>query len=401
MPWHIVAVVMLQSTAFTLFALLPVIVRKRFDAGDWQTLLITAAPTVLFTLSIFWNDYFARRAFGRYMTTLWLVYSAPLLLMGFADSYWLIAVPHLISSIGGAGYHPAAGTLLKRLYPIGLQGRIYSLVWGTSMVAGAAMGFGMGKWLEADADAYRWIMPLTALFQLAGAFIFTRLAGIVGADDGRVKADTGGGLVRRVLEPIGHTTEVLRADPIFARYEAAYMTYGVGWMIAYALLPMLVTDRLNLSYDQAANSTHVAYLAGMVLMLWPAGYLMDRIGAIRSTGLSFAMLSVYPLGLLMAGDASQLALVSFLYGVSHAGASVGWMLGPVSLAPSPEKVPQYVAIHATFVGLRGKVFQLLGVGLYVLTRGFTWPLVIAAAAFLWSAVMMWQLHRRRVGTGRA
>jgi hypothetical protein len=69
------------------------------------------------------------------------------------------------------------------------------------------------------------------------------------------------------------------------------------------------------------------------------------------------------------------------------------MLGPVALAPSPDKVPQYVAIHATFVGIRGKIFQGLGVLLYSLTHGFTLPFLLAAAAFAWSAVQMWRLDR--------
>jgi hypothetical protein len=69
------------------------------------------------------------------------------------------------------------------------------------------------------------------------------------------------------------------------------------------------------------------------------------------------------------------------------------MLGPVALAPTPAKVPQYVAIHATFVGIRGKIFQGLGVLIYSMTHSFVIPFVLAAMAFAWSAVQMWQLNR--------
>jgi MFS family permease len=172
------------------------------------------------------------------------------------------------------------------------------------------------------------------------------------------------------------------------------MTYGVGWMIAYALLPILVTTGLGLNYDKISESTIFAYLLAMVVMIIPAGLLMDKLGAARSTGLSFAMLTVYPIGLLMARDSTDLLFASIAYGIAHAGANVGWMLGPVSLAPTPEKVPQYVAIHATLVGVRGKLFQLAGIGLYKLSGNFTLPLLIAAAAYAWSAVQMWQLHGR-------
>ncbi|MBX3409975.1 MAG: MFS transporter [Phycisphaeraceae bacterium] len=392
---HITAVVCLMATWNTVAALLPILARKRFGAGDLSTLVITAAPTVFFTLSIFWNDLFSRKRFAPYILIYWALACLPMALVAFADSLWLVLVPHLLCALGGAGYHCAAGELLKRLYPLASRGRIYSIVFGITMVSNAVMGFGVGKWLEADEDSFRLFLPISVVVQLAGAIIFILLARLTAADVGRVRtAPPGQSTFQRVIAPIAHTKDVLKADPVFARYEAAYMTYGVGWMIAYALLPILITDKLDLNYEQATQSTQVAYLLGMVIMLWPAGFLMDRLGAIRSTGISFAALTLYPLGLIYAPGPAQLALVSLVYGFAHAGASVGWMLGPVALAPTPDKVPQYVAIHATFVGIRGKIFQGLGVGLYWLTGSFTLPLAIAALAYAWSAYQMWQLQGR-------
>lgn len=79
---------------------------------------------------------------------------------------------------------------------------------------------------------------------------------------------------------------------------------------------------------------------------------------------------------------------------------MGWMLGPVSLAPSADKVPAYVAIHATLVGLRGALFQLVGVALAKLSGGFTWPLVIASLAYVWAAWQMFSLARITTKSGK-
>jgi Na+-transporting NADH:ubiquinone oxidoreductase subunit NqrE len=87
-----------------------------------------------------------------------------------------------------------------------------------------------------------------------------------------------------------------------------------------------------------------------------------------------------------------LGLATAVYGIGMAGVQMSWMLGPVALAGSPEKVPQYVAIHATLVGVRGILFQCLGMALYRLTGSFTWPLLLAAAAFAWAAAQMVRLH---------
>ncbi len=398
-PTHILAVALIQSTWMGVAFITPVLARKRFDANEWETLLITATPTIFFSLSIFWNDLFKRRTFGRYLLTYWLWAGLPLLLIAGAQSFWMLLIPHLLSCIGGAGYHPASGEILKALYPDKLRGRIYSFVWGSSMVFGAGAGFAVGRWMDHDENAFRFVFPGAAVLQLLGIGVLYMLARATGhaADRPVDHSIDGRSTWQRVVGPISHMKEVLREDPIFARYEAGFMTYGVGWMICYALLPILVTSKLNMNYESIAQSTHVAYWLAMTAMIVPAGMLMDKIGAVRCTGLSFLLLTLYPIGLMLSADSRQLLLTSVVYGVAHSGAAVGWMLGPVSLAPSPEKVPQYVAIHATLVGIRGKVFQLLGVGLYTLTHSFTVPLIIAAAAMLWSAWQMWGLDKRMRG----
>lgn len=381
---------------------MPVLARKQFNANDWQTLLITATPTIFFSLSIFWNDFFKRRSFARYLIIYWLWACLPYAFMGFATNYWLLLIPHIFTCIGGAGYHPAAGELLKSLYPDRIRGKVYAVVWGSSMVFGALVGLGLGKWLAHDPVAFKIALPIAAGLQLVGVGMFILLAHASGHLSRRTYDESLDvrSTWKRVTEPMGHMKEVLKSDPIFARYEGAYMTYGVGWMIGYALLPILVTDKLHLDYDQIAKSTQFAYLIALVAMIFPVGLLMDRIGAIRTAGLSFGLLTLYPLGLIIAGSENQLLVVSIIYGIAHSGGSMAWMLGPVSLAPTPDKVPQYVAIHATLVGIRGKVFQGLGVGLYALTHSFTLPLAIAAAAYSWSAVQMWQLHGRRMREAR-
>lgn len=402
LPVHTLAVILIQATQWAVMFVLSVLARKHFSANNLEVLLITATPTVLFVLSIFWNDYFERRTFGRYLLVYWLVASLPLAFAAFATNVWMLIVPHLISSLGGAGYHPAAGELLKRLYGEKRRGRVYAILWGSAMAVGAFASLGIGEWLSKDVNAFRWYMPLAAVLQLLGVGLLVWIGQVTGVSAARKLRENvpSGERLKRLLDPVLHMGTVLKQDPTFARYEAAYMTYGIGWMVAYALLPLLVTDKLHLEYDTITQSTTVPYQLAVVLMLWPAGLLMDKLGAVRSTGLSFLMLAIYPLGLIFSGDAHELLITSVWYGIAHAGASVGWMVGPVSLAPSPDKVPKYVAIHATLVGLRGSIFQGLGVLLLQVTGSFTWPLLLAAAAYVWSAVQMWQLHGRMAAGAR-
>jgi MFS family permease len=391
---HMLGAMLVQSTGSAGLALLPILALKEFDAGTVQSVVITAAPLVFYAFSIFWNDAFSRRRMGSYLLRYWLLASLPMAAFAIAPNVWVLIGAHLVASLGGAGWPPAQGELLRGLYDPARRGRAYGIMWGGSMIVGALLGWLAGKAQEHDARAYTLIYPGVVLAQGVGLGLLAWLSVRCGHDQQRsLLPAREAGRVKRLVEPITHMKDVLRADPVFARYEAAYMTYGVGWMIAYALLPILATEHLKLSYEQVMLATQVPYQLALVATLYPAGLLLDRLGAIRATGLSFVMLSAYPLALIFAHDFQSLLLASVLYGIAHAGASVGWMLGPVSLAPTPDKVPTYVAIHATFVGIRGKLFQFLGMGLYM-ALGLWAPLAVAAGAYAWSGWQMRQLDRR-------
>ncbi len=406
LPAHIAAVSLVQGTSMAVQMMLPVIAKKELGANVWQVAIITAATTALFCLSIFWNDLFSRMRVGRYMLTYWVICCMPLGLFGVLAmtglklSVWHLMALHLFACLGLAGYHPAAGELLRAFYAPHTRGRVYAIIWGASLAFSAICGYAIGKALEHQPTAYQWLFPAAAAAQLLGTVLIVYLAKTTGADASRTLSSDTRPFFSRVLEPVTHMRTVLRADNTFFRYEAAYMTYGIGWMIVYVLMPNFGPDKLNTTYEQYAGSTHVAYLVAVIAMIYPAGLLLDKLGPMRSTGLSFLLLTLYPLGLMFTDTVSMLTVMSVIYGLAHAGASIGWMMGPVSLAPSPDKVPQYVAIHATLVGVRGMLFQFLGVAIFwfaseVLHLSAAWafgvPFAIGAIGYLWSGVQMLRL----------
>jgi len=284
--------------------------------------------------------------------------------------------------------------VLRHVYPQRSRGRAYGMITSAMWLGGALASYGIGAWLNIEPDAFRAYLPIAAVLQLMGIGILLLLSRATGAFQEGAAAPGRPLAWSTLLAPIVNMRQVLKADRTFYRYEAAFMTYGIGWMICYALVPLLVTDKLKMNYEEVANSTQVAVLLAMVVLLIPAGWLIDRIGPSRTSGLSFALLTVYPIGLVLARNPLELAIVSGVYGVAAAGVNVGWMLGPVSLAPTAAQVPQYVAIHSTLVGLRGTLFQGLGVLLYTVSGSFLWPLLVAAVSFAWAAVQMWRLHGR-------
>lgn len=400
MAAHVLALILCWSTVQASDLLMPVIARKAFGATDWQVLLITASPMVLMVLSIFWADRLKRTGLTGYLFVYWAVAMLPMVAMSIAKGYWVVAAVYIFSCLGKAAWPVINGEILKHIYPDSVRGRVYGGVTTASLAVSGLMSWGLGEWLHANDQAFRIFFPLLAVLQLLGVMLYAWTANRAGASTSRVLADPHEGHVfKRVIEPLTHTREVLKGDRVFARYEAAFMTYGIGWMVFYALLPLVGTTKLNLTYEQMGAAAYMPFQIARAAFTFVGGWMMDRYGAMRTCVASFALYTFVPLLLAFATGPTTMTIACVVWGIAAAGVDAGWMLGPVSLAPSKSKVPQYVAIHATMVGVRGSLFQLLGVWLYGITGSFTWPLVIGAASFVWASWQM--LSLRRVMTGGA
>lgn len=376
--------------------LVPMLVRLRFGSPDpywrdWQTMLVTAAIPSLLMFSIFWGALLRRLPLPAYLAVYWLVAVLPLLCAALVQSYGQLLACHLVAAIGYAGWMPLNGKLLKHLYGDAVRGRAFAVIDGVRLGSSVVTAYLVGRWVEAYPGAFRVYFVAAVAAQLAGMLILVwliRVSGAGGREAGEpVRSWTA------IFRPILHMHQVLRADRTFRRYELAFMTYGAAIMFCDALLPVLATTRLHMRYEDYAHSTQVVRCIVSLLMLLPCGWLLDRVGPIRTSGAAFAVLALYPLLLLTADGRAGIALASVILGIGFAGVSMGWTLGPVMLAGQPDRVPHYAAIHATLVGVRGTLFQGLGMLLYKLTGGFAWPLIACAAGFLIAAALMWRLHR--------
>lgn len=374
--------------------LMPMLVRLHFVLDgpwrDWQTTLVTTSVPTFLIFSIFWGELLRRMSLPKYVWLWWLATVFSLLWMALVRNYWQLLALHVVACIGQAGWMPLYGKLLKHFYPDAIRGRAFGVLTAARLGGSIAAIYFVGTWLETDANAFRTYFPVAVGIQVIGTGVLLWLIRRTGA--AQMPAQ---GAVRSwstLLQPVLHMGRTLRADRTFLRYELAYMTYGAAFMVCDALLPVLGTDKLGMSYQDFSHSTQMTRALVMLVMIIPTGWVLDRLGPVRISGFAFGVLALYPLGLLAARDALGVGIASGIYGLGLAGVMMGWMLGPVTLAPSTDKVPHYVAIHATLVGIRGLFFQGFGMLIYKTTGSFVWPLLLAALAFAWAATQMWQLQ---------
>ncbi len=383
--------------------LFPMLVRLRFgsanvDVRDWQTTLITAAIPTFLLFAVFWGELLRRISVRKYLLLFWLVCVLPIGCAGLAQNYWQLLACHVVASAGFAGWAPVNGKLLKHFYADTMHGRIYGILSFTAHATGFASVYVVGRWIDEDPDAFRIFLPAGAVMQLCGLLLLmslTRWTGMVVRARRKRRRPW-----RRLIWPILNMGKVLRADRTFLRYEVAFMTYGAAFMFCEALLPVLATTRLGMGYEDYSHSTQMATKLAQMAMVVPAGLLLDRAGPMRTSAIAFTVLALFPLLLLAATGPWGVYFACIAWGLGLSGVMMGWMLGPVTLAPRPDKVPQYVAIHATLVGVRGIFFQGFGMLLYKLTDTFVVPLGLAAVGFVAAAVQMVLLYRARRGAGQ-
>jgi MFS family permease len=378
------------GTGLAVQVVLPFLARQRFGATNWQTTVLTAAVPVTQFFSIFWNHLYARLDRRPYLAIVAVLSCVPVGLLGRAENIWEVMGLFALAALGGASgtaaMSPLIADLLRSCYGADVRGRALGIISTAQFGAAMCAGQIMGTWLDRDADAYRRFFPLLALLMAAGLGLFALVCRTPAMAGRRPEAPPRGSW----WAPIRHMAEILRSDRRFAGYEAAFMAYGVGWMICTALVPALATDRLRLNYSQFAQATIVAYQVTNIVMQAAMGRLADRVGPMHLAAGSFLWLTMFPVGLIFAGSGWTLGALNVWYAMGMVGVQLTWTLGPVALAPDAGRAAQYLAIHGTMVGIRGVVAQGLGMALYSLTGDFTIPLLLAAGGFLWAS---WRMRR--------
>lgn len=389
LPWHLFAT-FLQASFIGANSILPVIAITQFHAGEWQSAILAGAGPTLAMVSIFWGELLRRVSIQRYLIVFWAVTFIPFAAVGFSTALYQLFAGYLLCVIGWAAWSPVEGRLLKAFYADDVRGRRMGALGIARVGGGALSALGIGWIIHLDRSAIAACFLSVALLQLLGVLILGSLA------RGRIPQATAIAPTR-LLAPIIHMREVLAADRNFYHYERAFMTYGIGWMICTAVLPTFATHQLGMTLVEYAGATQVTFLMSSLLANYPVGMVNDRLGPIRTSGLAFGLLVLYPIGLYLCHSVSQVTLVTILYGATMTGVNMGWSLGPILLAGSSEKTTQYVAIHASLVGVRAVIGQIVGMGLLQLTGRYESSFVVAVIVFGLASRQMWRLHREMAG----
>ena len=292
-----------------------------------------------------------------------LLFGAFIVLLSRVQSVPLIAVGYLLAS----GMMVAVGPIARSYLGTALHARLRATglaLLASQWVIAEAVGAGAGGQLI-DRFPIRDVMLVGAALPVVSAvLIFWVFRGYTLADHHvRINADNAAGEER--ARGGASVTRVLAITATLA----LLIQIGLGGELA--LLPLLVTNHLQLSAAAAGGAMLAVGLIGGVLLV-PGGNASDRWGR-RPTMVIGALISM--LGFVTYALAGNFAVVMAGAAIRAVGASLIW---PATTAWVAESVPR--RRHAFYMGLFGE-FENVGVTVGPVIGGLVWTLAGIQAAF--------------------
>jgi hypothetical protein len=182
-----------------------------------------------------------------------------------------------------------------------------------------------------------------------------------------LRAERGAG-TRGDVFSLAAMRSILREDPAFRQFMTWMALYGAGNLMIFGQLVIVFTDQLHLPPAQQVAMLTIVPLLCVPLFtplwakLFDAGHVVD-FRARQCWSLVAAMATVI-LAVFLHNQA-LLWLAALLFGVSTAGANLGWNLGHNDFA-SLGNVQQYMGVNVTLTGMRGLLAPPLGAIVYTL-----------------------------------
>jgi predicted MFS family arabinose efflux permease len=261
---------------------------------------------------------------------------------------------------------------------------MYSFIQTVTLLGAALAAKGAG-WLMDGNDTF-WVRVLYPSAALCGFLGFWLHGRIRWRRRRRAQA-------RRAKTSWRDVWRILKEDRAFRIYEIGFMTYGVAFLMGWALLSLYAEGPLNLSYDQFTDAVGYAFPLALVCGAWFWGRFTDRLGVIRLSAVAITTLAGFYLFMLLAVSGHRTFVTGFaLFGFAMAAIDVGWSLGPLHFAPEGE-AHMYTAVHFALVGVRSLFAPFLGLWM-MRSLGYHVTFASCATLLLAASLVLWRLSRR-------
>lgn len=403
-----------------------ILIANTFHGGATAIAIANATPFAAFSFSLMWGMLCAGRSKVMLMSGFCACAALCVGLSGFAlptpgGMVWFIALIAL-AQISLSGVVTVRSALWKSNYPQACRGRMTAGLQATRFLIAVLVTLVAASMCDANPLAYRFILPVGALFGLVSLWPLKRIHvrgersslkskphGDVESGGTSQKASLDSTTALSLARTARQVTRILRGDKLFARYCVAQFLIGIANLMTIPIVVLVITRNLSVSSTSVfwVSTALIAALPTLVrlgsLARW--GRLFDRLGVIRyrvinvtnwilSLGLGMAATMVVmthpaprPAVFLIA--ISLFVLRGIANGLAQAGGTLAWNLGHLDFAP-PEDAEIYMGIHVSLAGLRGLIAPFAGVWLW---NSIGWPVWLISLALASASLLIFYSMR--------
>jgi MFS family permease len=290
-----------------------------------------------------------------------------------SSKLWFIAFAS-VAIVGQTAVAPLVTSIYSSNIPATVRGRYYAQYSGIRTAASVVFATVAGWALSGQLDQYRWLVGFYAVVLCIAAMLAVRLP-----------APSAEPTVRPLLACFSY----LKTDPILRDTTIAWFLMGFGNLM---MLPLRVEYLANDHYGLRLSEVDIALIVSTVpniarllgATVWGRAFDTMNFFTLRIVlNIAFALGT---LAFFASGSWLSLMLSAIILGFVTAGGDVAWSLWVTKFAP-PGRVPDYMAVHVFFTGVRGIIAPTVGFFSlqYVSFQALSW---LCAALMAASAVVL-------------
>lgn len=380
--WHNFRCDFAAAVSFSVFNVvfnqfyLPFAIQK--GASNLQIGLLAAAPAIGLLFSPLWAGWIEKSKSPKPFVV-WpnLVARFLIILPAFFGVPWVYVAAALMFHMLMGIQAPAYASLITRMYPAQLRGRLMGYVRVAMGALMIPLAYGVGAWTDASGPAGPLLLAaITGVFSI---LMFLPVKDIEPATQQPVATKR---------SSLKEQWSLVKQNRALAVFFVATTFSGFGNIVAIPLYQIMQVEKLQLT-NAEIGFTRVAYFACLLLSFFIVGWVIDRFSPERTLAYGIGAFAAAPMLYGLFGNYPAVIIASGIQGIGDAIWDIGVLAYVFRIAKGREAV--VFGLHLMLFGIRGTIGPLLATGLadsvpisaiFLVAALFGW---IGTIIFIWGS----------------
>lgn len=372
------------DATFKTYALLIAI--RVFNMSNSTKSILASSNYIGMILAPFVVQFFARHLpiKNTYIVCILMICVGICLLLASCTSCGILFI--LLVCLAKIGYKetvPFVTDIYNRNYPKQRRGQIIGTLFMVLAVSEIVFSLISGKLLDHSMKNYRVILFLTALATFLGGIIFSKLpnAQKIQKKEGSV---------------LKSNFSILKNDLLFGKILFFWSLMSVAFQMTYPLRTEYIANKVyNVNLSNSAITALIIIIPTCTRLL--SSIFWGKVFDARNFAMMKIMINLcFLVGVptfFFSKNVILLGISAITLGLGHSGNLTAWQLWVTKIAPSPEKLSEYVSIDTAIMGFRDALASVFGY--FLIANGFSLHSIsiLAMVLILLSTLGFYQLAK--------